>query len=181
MKEKEIWKDIEGYEGSYRISNKGRVRSLDRIVGCNGGSRFVRGKLYCLAFNQERYCNVFLRMGGVGTTFQVHRLVAKAFIPNPENKPFVNHIDCNPSNNSVENLEWCTPSENSVHASVLGRLTNPNASRKLAAIKDGQITKIYNSTSEVKKDGFDRRAIYQCIKGQQRRKAHKGFEWKFID
>lgn len=104
----EIWKDVVGYEGMYEVSNKGRVRSLDRkdIRG-----RRVKGKYLKYKKTSRGYLSLQL----CGKDCLIHRLVAKAFIPNPENKPQVNHIDGDKSNNNVENLEWCTSSENNKH------------------------------------------------------------------
>jgi hypothetical protein len=102
----EIWKEIEGYEGLYQVSNEGRIRSKRRIK--------IQG-------DYNGYKKVRLSKKSRQLTKQVHRLVAKAFIPNPENKPFVNHKDLNRSNNNVNNLEWVTHQENVNHADVRSR------------------------------------------------------------
>ena len=91
----EVWKDIKGYEGLYQVSNLGNVKSLK-----------TNKNLY---YSKSRnYLRVGLNKNGVRRGFSIHRLVAQAFIPNPKNKPCVNHKDCNPKNNCVDNLEWCT-------------------------------------------------------------------------
>ena len=101
----EIWKDIEGYEGLYQISNLGKVKSI----------RFNKERL--LKYDKSTsYLRIKLCKDGIETNYLIHRLVAKAFIPNPDNKPQVNHIDGIKTNNSVDNLEWCTASENQTHA-----------------------------------------------------------------
>ena len=106
----EQWVDIKGFEGKYQVSNTGEVRSLcykkPRIL-----SQYDTGKY-------RNYKEVKLYKGGRGTgdSYKVHRLVAEAFIPNPDNKPQVNHIDGNTFNNDVSNLEWVTNSENQKHA-----------------------------------------------------------------
>ena len=107
----EIWRDIRGYEGIYQVSNLGRVKSLrfDREIILR--PRTVRGG----------YKNVCLCLNGNDSTRQVHRLVAEAFLPNPNNLPQVDHLDNNPSNNCVENLEWVTNSENMKRAYQRGR------------------------------------------------------------
>lgn len=105
---KEIWKDIAGYEGLYQVSNFGRVKSLN--YNKTGISKCLVPK------KNNSYNMVCLCKGGVHKYVSIHRLVANAFIPNPENKLEVNHIDGNKSNNLISNLEWVTSSENTRHA-----------------------------------------------------------------
>lgn len=122
MKE-EIWKEIPGYEGSFEVSNLGNFRSKDRQVPCRwGGTRFYPGKPLKVEVMQDGYKRIVLMQNAKKKRYMCHRLVAETFIPNIENKPFVNHIDGNRGNNCVENLEWCIQSENEQHAiKVLGK------------------------------------------------------------
>ena len=113
----ELWVDVVGYEGGYQVSNLGRVKSLPRAVP-NGrhGTINRKGKIL-----KGRDCGKgYLKVRLSGKQKPIHRLVAEAFIPNPENKPHVNHINLNKQDNCVENLEWCTHSENMSHARQLG-------------------------------------------------------------
>ena len=104
----EVWKDIEGYEGKYQVSNEGRVRSLyDRGV--------KREKILSLLNHNCGYLVITLSLNGVHKRYLVHRLVAMAFIDNPNGYEFVNHKDENKKNNNVENLEWCTKSYNAIY------------------------------------------------------------------
>lgn len=123
----EIWKTIPGYEGIYKVSSHGRVRSLDRntiafMPGVGSYTRFFKGKTlkqshFIGSKSSPGYWCVGLRpLNGVRLPCLVHRLVAMTFIPNPENKPTVNHKDGNGKNNHVSNLEWCTRLENNQHA-----------------------------------------------------------------
>lgn len=105
----ETWKPIEGYEGIYEISDQGRVRNIKR-----GGRIMAACKV------AHGYLAVGLHKEGRGKSFLVHRLVAKAFIPNPDNKEQVNHIDGVKAHNFVNNLEWVTSSENLAHAERIG-------------------------------------------------------------
>ncbi|MCE7039203.1 NUMOD4 domain-containing protein [Dyadobacter sp. CY312] len=127
----EVWKSIPGYEGIYEVSNHGRVRSLDRntiafMPGVGNYTRFFKGKIlkqshFIGSKSSPGYWCVGLRpLNGVRLPCLVHRLVAMTFIPNPENKPTVNHKDGNGKNNHLSNLEWCTRMENNQHAIQTG-------------------------------------------------------------
>ena len=112
MENKEIWKDIAGYEGLYQISNIGRVRSLNKGDGIGTGNYKRKCKIIKSATNVQRYEIVVLSKKGKRKTITVHRLVAEAFIPNPNKFPCINHKDESRNNNAVENLEWCNYSYN---------------------------------------------------------------------
>lgn len=109
----EIFKDIEGYEGRYKVSNLGNVYSTPKDGKPN---RLLKQEVLTLGYKR-----VSLSKDGKVKRFVVHRLVAQTFIPNLENKPVVNHIDNTPSNNRVDNLEWCTQQENIAHADIQNR------------------------------------------------------------
>lgn len=102
----EIWKDVIGYEDYFRVSNLGRV------FGKRSGKVL---KQYTYQNNRKAIASKIGGRGGMNVRFMVHRIVAEAFIPNPENKPEVNHKDCDPANNEVDNLEWVTREENITH------------------------------------------------------------------
>ena len=108
----EIWKDIEGYEGEYQISNSGNVKSLARLINYQWGKRKCEERMLKPYLTSYGYLTVKLS----NKNFMVHRLVAAAFIDNPNNLPQVNHKDGNKTNNKVENLEWITSRDNVVHA-----------------------------------------------------------------
>lgn len=116
------WLPVKNYEGLYEVSESGEVRSVDRILPItNQKERLFKGRLIYQGSNvQVGYKQVSLWKNNKNTIHYVHRLVAEAFIPNPDSKPEINHIDGNRCNNLVENLEWVTSSENSYHASNTG-------------------------------------------------------------
>lgn len=111
---KEEWRDIEGYEGLYQVSEGGNVRSLDRLVkgSYNSKGKCLRKGRVLAKCTSRGYVIVILCNSGVNSTRQVHRLVAEAFIPNPNNFPFVLHGDDNPINNCISNLRWGTHQDN---------------------------------------------------------------------
>ena len=114
-----MWKPIENYNSLYEVNEKGEIRSL---YHWNGHKYEKRKKPYILKQTNTTtgYKKVELAKDGKKKSLRVHRLVATAFIPNPMNKPYINHIDGNRINNCVENLEWCTQHENVVHAYETG-------------------------------------------------------------
>ena len=147
----EIWKDVVGYEGLYQVSNLGNVRSVDRYIKTKGDAmRMARGMVLANCFDGNYY-HVLLHGNGKIKVCLIHRLVADAFIENPNNLPCVNHKDGNKLNNNVNNLEWCTPSYNSKHAFVTG-LQKPVIShyRGIVAFKvnDGSFVGEYKSQHE---------------------------------
>lgn len=110
---KEQWKEIKGNREIYEVSNFGNVRTKDR-EGARG--RNIKGHVLAQHDNSNGYPRCDMNVDGKPKSYLIHRLVANLFIPNPDNKPFVNHIDGNKHNNTVNNLEWCTRSENEKHA-----------------------------------------------------------------
>jgi len=113
----EKWEWVTSYEGTYKISNLGRIKSIDRIViKSNGHKHPTKGYLLSKAIHPKGYEFVTLWKQGKGTGFLVHRLVAVAFIPNPMNLPEVNHKDTNKRNNIYSNLEWSTGRDNILHS-----------------------------------------------------------------
>jgi len=117
----ELWKDIIGYEGVYQISNKGKIRSLDRLLNTSNNSfRSCKGQFLKTKLDKYGYLAIGLSCNQHIKWYTIHRLVSIVFIPNPENKPTVNHKDGNKQNNNDWNLEWNTWLENSQHAVKTG-------------------------------------------------------------
>lgn len=121
----EIWKPIKGYENKYEVSNLGRVKSLERYDKYN---RHIYEKILI----PKKHSGGYLRVGLSRKDYYIHRLVAEAFIDNPNNKKYINHIDGNKTNNKVENLEWCTANENMQHAYYVLKYANREFMSKIA-------------------------------------------------
>lgn len=179
--ESEIWKDVVGYEGLYQVSNLGRIKSLDRRARIhNGAYRQVKGHIVPIRKGEKtNYPFVGLTKNHNASLIRVHRIVAEAFIPNPNNYPQVNHKDGDKTNNCVSNLEWVTCSQNIKHA--YDNRLNKRA-RPVECLKDGVVIKTYKSALEAEKvDGFCSRNIAHCCNHRYRHKRHKGFEWRYAE
>lgn len=178
MEEKmvEEWRDVIGYEGLYRVSNKGKVISTKS------------GKEKSILSDKRGYQRVALWKNCVGRKFRVHRLVCFSFLPNQNNEPYVNHKDGDPSNNNLENLEWISHGDNIKHAySALGKtgvnkgkfgIKNHRSKAVLMIDDEGKVVHRYECVRDAARDGgFDNGAISMCCNGKY--KSHKGFVWEF--
>lgn len=169
----EIWKAISDFEGYYEVSNKGRIRSVERTVKSGRGYRKVPSTILNPALGQWGYEQVCLRKNGKSYTKRVNRIVAQVFIPNPNNYPQVNHIDGVKTNNCVENLEWCNCSQNMLHCHTNG-LSDWNTNVRVV-----ETNKIYRSIAECARDiGGYEQLIRACLNGD--RKTHKGYHFELV-
>lgn len=139
-------KDVVGYEGLYKVSDIGNVYSLHK-KGFHGLYEMKQEVDVC------GYYRVSLCKNGKHTHKRVSRLVAEAFIPNPDNKSIVNHIDYNRKNNNVENLEWCTQKENVIHSTKVGRYDNNRAKPVFCIDENGKIKKYKSIIDATRKTG----------------------------
>lgn len=170
--ENEIWKDIEGYECLYQVSDQGRVRSMLR-KGTTGG-------ILAPLVMSKGYLGVRLYKNKVGKTYKIHRLVAQAFIPNPDNKPQVNHKSEQKWLNSVDNLEWATAKENNNWGTRNQRVScknNWNSKPVKQLSLDGTLIAIWPSASEAERNGFIQSKISACCQGKS--KTHRGYLWVY--
>lgn len=175
---KEVWKDIEGYEGKYQISNLGRVKALDF-------KRTKKERIMKPHINTSGYLAINLYKNAKFKTYRIHRLIAQAFISNPENKPCINHIDGNKLNNSIDNLEWCTHRENTIHAIKTGLSSSPTVkygtdNPKSKKVKQydlqGKFLKTWDCISDAGKS-LNATHISDVCNGK--RKSCKGYMWEY--
>lgn len=179
--EYEEWRQIKGYEGLYEISNKGRVRSISRSVPVGSSFAFRNARIRKLNKKQNGYYGLLLSKNHKNKNFLVHRLVADAFLPNPNDFPQINHKNEDKSDNRVENLEWCTEKYNSNYGTRMDRIrkNNPKLKGKRVLCIDsfGKIINSYESIQSVKKDGHNPALVHMCCVGS--RHKHHGYIWKF--
>lgn len=182
----EIWKDIEGYEGLYQVSNLGRVRSLDMVLPCNSkgvmSTRVRHGVIRRQHIGHTGYHYVLLLHGKRRKNFRVHRLVAAAFVPNPLNLPEVNHKDEDKNNNRADNLEWCTSKYNHNYGSTIERAADKIRRPVYQMSMRGVIIQEFASvTDAANATGIARNQISRCCLGRKSFNSAGGFKWKYAD
>lgn len=142
----ERWRDVFGYEGYYRVSDLGRIKSLDRMVKHPRGVQMLRKGVMLKVHRKSKksiYAVVSLNKKSVNHCRTLHRVVAETFIPNPDNKPEINHKNGNKKDNRSGNLEWATRSENTIHAFQNGLITPVRGSKNnLAKLNEEQVLEI---------------------------------------
>lgn len=178
----EVWKDVVGYEGLYKVSNIGRIMSCERYVNtCGGGKRLLGEKILKPFKCPGGYCEVSLWKNNKYKTTMVHRIVAVAFLNNPNNFPEVNHKDENKENNCIENLEWCTSKYNANYGSRTQKMKDKKPSKPVIMMdKSGNVVKKYNSLGDASREtGFDISAIIRVCKGKQ--KTSMGYKWIYAE
>ena len=177
----EEWKDIEGYEGYYQVSSFGRVRSLDRYVKDTRRNcfNFVKGRIMSpSSADKKHYMQVGLSKNNKVIHYLIHRLVAQAFIPNPNNLPQVNHKDENKENNRVDNLEWCTAEYNTNYGTRALRQGISSGKTVYQYNKDGVLENTYYSSREAGRAlNIDSTSIRSCCIGNI--VSVNGFVWSY--
>ena len=156
----EVFKDVPGYEELYQVSNLGNVKSL------------ITGKILSPGINTCGYLHVILCKNGKQKYYLIHRLVAQAFIPNPDNYPEVNHKDKNRQNNCVDNLEWCTTQYNVEYS---------RAKQVAQYDLNGNLIATWKSVREIERQtGFLQGSISDCCRGHRNCKTMYGYIWRYI-
>ena len=168
VKIKELWRDIVNYEGLYQVSSLGRVKSL----------KFGKERILRLIDGGKGYLIVNLHKDGKAKNHYVHRLIAEAFIPNPDNLPEINHIDEDKTNNCVKNLEWCDRIYNNNYGTRNIKVSKSRSKPVLQLTLDGQLVREWPSTIEAEQQGgFQHSLISSCCSGK--RNTHSGYVWKY--
>lgn len=177
----EIWKEIKNFENYYEISNKGRLRSKDRIIRNGQGNYLKKGQIVKPIKCTNGYLEYALKKNGKYKIFLAHRLIATYFIPNPDNKPEVNHLDEDITNNCVENLEWCTSKENANYGTRNKRCKENNKKQCKPIIQldlKGNRIKEYKTIGDASREvKGDISAIIRVCKGRQ--KTAYNYIWQY--
>lgn len=174
----EKWVPIKGFEHLYHISNYGRIKSLKKQYRNGTGGLIVLDKrILKQTLNKKGYLRIRITDGNKKYTFRVHRLVAEAFVPNPKNKPEVNHINEIKTDNNFRNLNWLTRKENMLHGTTPIRISKTVGKPVSCFTKEGVFVKTYYSIKSTSEDGFSENSVCSCVNGKQ--KSHKGFLWKY--
>ena len=183
----EDWKCIPNYEEFYCASTFGRILSLGRYVKVKSGTeKWNEPHILSTKYvGKSGYLSVNLSKYNKQKMFSVHRLIAITFIPNPDSKPCIDHIDTDKTNNHVNNLRWCTMSENMRNDITANRLQTfykndkrQKYTRQIVALKYGKAIKIYPSLKSVEQDGHSVDNVFQVCKGM--RKHHHKYEWMYL-
>lgn len=188
----EKWKDIKGYENLYKVSNLGRVKSLERnVVGNRGGSYKIEEKILKCGKECRGYLIVFLCKEGKKKKYKVHRLVAQAFLDNPNNLSQVNHKDEDKTNNMVwlnddgsvdynkSNLEWCDNKYNVNYGTRNKRISKAKSIPILQFTKNDEFLRRWDNATEVSRElGINNCSIYSCLK-RKKYKSAGGYVWKY--
>ena len=168
----EVWKPITGYEGLYEVSSLGRIKSLNY-------NHTGKEKILKICKDGRGYLCANLCKDGKAKNHAIHRLVAKAFLPNPDNLPQVNHKDENKENNKVENLEWCSRSYNCSYGTRNKRTSEKNSKPVFSISKVNGLIMEYTSATEAERvTGIAQQSICRCCKGKL--KSAGGYIWKYL-
>lgn len=176
---KEVWLPVKDYEGLYEVSNLGNIKSLERYQNNRGKQQLVKERILKQSTNNCGYKCVELCKNGKRKSITVHRLVATAFVPNPENKPHVNHLDENKENNISCNLQWITAKDNNNYGSRNIRVSATKGFCVAAYYKNGTLYKKFRSMTEASRQTrINYQSIYMCVHGKQKHAG--GYVWKRI-
>lgn len=178
----EIWKDIFGYEGYYKVSNFGNIKSCERTInhGLNNAIRFIKGQVIKPFNDNHGYHMVSLSKNGKVKKYKVHRLVAEAFIPNPKNKPTINHKNEIRHDNHVCNLEWATYQENNNYGGHNERVSKTLSKQIEQLDKNNNLISTFESARAASlATGVTLANIKSCLNHANRVFAG-GYKWRYV-
>ncbi len=188
MTESEIWKDVVGFEGLYKVSNKGNVRSVNRKDPLG---RNRKGRMLKQGYSSSGYLQVNMHKNGKMKNRTVHRLVAETFLPNPKDLPQVNHRDEDKCNNNVENLEWCDSKYNINYGTRIERVTRARSKKVKATNVETNEVLTFNSTKEAGRNGYDQSGVAKACKGVYKTNIgkliggdghlYRGYRWENLE
>lgn len=173
----EVWEDIKGYEGLYKISNLGRVKSLERWI-YNVNRKYLSKEKILKPIKVGNYLGVQLSFKGKSEKFYIHRLVCEHFIIKIDGKTNVNHIDGNKENNVVDNLEWCNQSENNYHAFNNGLINSVGEKHHYAIYSDDEVKELrklyktgkYKQSELANMFGMSKMTVHRIVKNKLRKR-----------
>ena len=179
----EIWKDIKGYEGIYQVSNMGRIKSLNR---CDSNNHLLYGKLLKPEKTIYGYHQITLCKNGKTQKYKIHRLVCTHFLPNPENKPYIDHINCNRTDNRVENLRWVTHKENMNNPLTTQKIGNANSRTHKKPIiqfsNNCDYIKLWKSATDIERElGISKVSVGACCKNKPHHLTAGGYKWGYAE
>lgn len=182
---KEVWKDIKGYEGFYKASTFGKIKSLKFYSNANK-QYYDKERILKAPVDNHGYRCVTLCKNGKHKRIRVHKIIAMTFIENPENKPYINHLNGTKTDNRVCNLEYCTAKENTIHAYKTGLhkpakgKENPLSKKILQYDLEGNLIRVWGSIREIERTlGINNSNICQCCKGNKNYNTCGGFVWRY--
>ncbi|MFT8488006.1 NUMOD4 domain-containing protein [Oenococcus sicerae] len=183
----EIWKDIPGYEGLYQVSNLGRVKSFDRLIVRKQGNYLSKGKILKGFRQNNNYLIADLYNAKIRRHYLIHRLVAQAFIPNPNHYPQINHKDENKSNNCVENLEWVTAKQNMNYGTAINRRLQKTDYKKIGKDKEKYISALSSNGIKTIFSSLTKASLILKINighiseaANGKRPKAGGYKWEFV-
>lgn len=188
MTENEVWKDVAEYEGFYKVSNKGNIYSVERrdSRGNKCGGRALEPR-----YDKDGYLRVTLCKNGKQKTRFIHRLVAGAFVPNPNSYSEINHRDENKVNNYANNLEWCTREHNVNHGTMIERSAQARSKKVKATNIETNDVITFNSTVEAGRKGYDQGGVAKACRGTYKAitgkliggdgHLYRGYRWEYLE
>lgn len=181
----ELMEDWKYINETYQVSSLGEVRSIDRVVACSDGRvRHFKGTILKPYTDKKGYKMVALwdKTTNKHKGYLVHRLVAQAFIPNPDNLPDVNHKDEDKGNNRADNLEWCTNEYNHSYGNILHRQSASNTLHTIGKFSlSDELLETYSNVNELRKLGYSLTPIYNCCNNKKYCKTAYGYKWRYIE